>query len=375
MTNNKVAIEKCDDYNAAEICDILKKECENLGIGRDYFFGKNVVIKPNLLLGYSPDRAATTHPSVVEGVIMLAKEYGAAGVSIAESPGGPYSELTLRGIYRCCGMEDVANRQGIPLNYDTEACFVSAPQGEASKNFHIIKPLCEADVIINVCKLKTHVLAKMTAASKNLFGAIPGTEKFEMHARFSNPVEFFRMIIDLDQTLMSMHPVLNICDAVTGMEGNGPSGGVPRKIGAIMMSESPYALDLAASAVIGLEGLVELLREANRRGLVAKSSDELEILGEPIKNIKISDFIPPDTKSAAKFNLIPKWLKPRPEVDRKKCAGCGVCVKSCPAHTIRLSDRKAKIDVTKCIRCFCCQELCTFKAIKVKKNILFKIFR
>ena len=106
-----------------------------------------------------------------------------------------------------------------------------------------------ADEIINVCKLKTHGMMGMTCAAKNLFGVVPGTLKPEYHYRHAQPADFAEMILDLDEYV---HPRLHICDAVVAMEGNGPSAGDPRAVGAVLAARSPHALDLACAHIIGI---------------------------------------------------------------------------------------------------------------------------
>ena len=60
-----------------------------------------------------------------------------------------------------------------------------------------------------------------------------------------------------------------------------------------------------------------------------------------------------------------------------KCRGCGECVASCPQHTIGLTVKNgkkiARIRHADCIRCYCCQELCPFEAIRIKKNFVIRL--
>ena len=368
-------IMKCSAYDAADIYEKLKFGLEKLGVCGKPFSGKKIAIKPNLLLGYTPDKAATTNPAVVEAVITLARSLGGEDIVIAESPGGPYNETTLRSIYRETGMTKVSEKTGVPLNFSTDSKEIGYPDGVVSKVFTIIEPLNSADVILNVCKLKTHNLSKMTCAVKNLFGSVPGITKFEMHARYKDQRDFLSMLVDLCTMICQNHRVIHICDAITGMEGNGPSGGTPRNIGALLISENPFCLDTAAAEIIGLSGEVEMLDEAVKRGLCPKSVHELSLIGEPLENVAVKDFVKPDNSGKKKFNLIPGFLRPRPEIDKKKCVGCGTCVRSCPAKTISMPDKKARINPKHCLKCYCCQELCTFKAVRIKKSFIYRLIK
>lgn len=380
--STKVAVSRCEAYDTDKIYDIVKKQLESLGISKTDICGKKVVLKPNLLLGYSPEKAATTHPCVVEAAARLMKEYDAEDVMIAESPGGIYSEKTLSSIYRATGMQSAAEKAQIRLNYDTASCDVHIPDGMTAKSLSIIKPIYECDVLVNLCKLKSHSLAGMSCASKNLFGSIPGITKFEMHARFKDSSEFMSMLVDLNLKLREGRRIINICDAIMCMEGDGPSAGDPKFGGLIISSEDQFALDLLASELIGLTGSVKLVDCAIARKLCPDSYTKLDIIDENginayknIDDIRIRDFVPPDTKLGKKFDLIPAFLQPRPVIDKKICKGCGVCVRSCPRKTIVLKDKKAHIISDKCIKCYCCQELCEFKAVKIKKSFLYKVFK
>ena len=287
---DKVALLSCDTYDSSLIYEKLSEGFSLSGITSDLISGKKVAIKPNLLLAYSPDKAATTHPAVVEAAVRLAYDMGASEVSIVESPGGIYTPASLRLVYKTCGMTEAAERSGAKLNFDVSSSDRYYPDGVTSKSFQIIDPLWDADVIINVCKLKTHNLSALTCATKNLFGSVPGVTKFEMHARFKKQPEFFSMLIDLCQMLCKTHTVLNICDAIVGMEGNGPSAGSPRKIGALLVSRSPFCLDLAAAEIANLSGSVEMINIAAKRGLCPKNVSKLEIVGEKLEALKVEDF-------------------------------------------------------------------------------------
>ncbi len=370
--NEPVALNRCDTYNPEQIKNVLAVQFQGLGITEKLVRGKKVVLKPNLLLGYAPEKAATTHPAVVEGVIALLRDMQAESILIAESPGGPYYQSVLNGIYQVCGMTQVSEKTGVPLNNDLSATEVKNPDGTACKTFHLLTPLCQADLIVNLCKLKTHALAGMTAAAKNLFGAIPGIEKFEMHARYPDPSLFFRMLTELNLTIDRLCPVIHICDAIVGMEGNGPSGGAPRPIGCLITSRNPFCLDLAAAGIILPGKEIPLLRAAQEQALCPDSVHKLSVIGDPISAFALPDFKPADTAIKSKFDKIPNFMRPRPEVNFQKCAGCGTCVRSCPAHAMQLINRKATIRRSQCIRCFCCQELCTFKAIRIHRSLLLR---
>ena len=331
-----------------------------------------VTIKPNLLMARSPEQATTTHPAVVAAVAAALRRRGVEKITVADSPGGPYTAAALERIYRACGMEKVP---GVTLNLDTTWGGRKAKEGGLAEEFHLICPILEADVVISVGKLKTHGMTTLSGGIKNLFGCVPGLQKPELHYRYPTLDAFCQMLVDLAETVA---PDLTIVDAVTAMEGNGPSGGSPRQVGLLAGSTSPFVLDLVLADLIGLRVEdVATLRHSLRRGLIPEDISQLQIDGDEYE--RIPDFRMPDSKALDFSDHMPgpvrplvRWLRrrvtPRPVIQRERCVGCGKCAESCPAHTIAVKEGKAVIDYSRCISCFCCHEMCPVRAIEMGRK-------
>lgn len=381
--SNKVAISSVTEYDAEKIKDVLCAHFAALGIDAARFCGKNVMIKPNLVMKKSPEGAATTHPAVIRALVEILNDMGITPV-IAESPGGVYSAQRMDGFYRVCGIYDAVRGLDAVTNTDISAEYVNFPEGKAVKSFHIISPAAHADVIFDVCKLKTHSLTAMSGAVKNLFGTVPGIEKFEMHAAHPDYDDFEEMICDLCAMHCGTRDVIAITDAVVGMEGDGPTGGNPKKIGCIVTGENPFATDLACEKILGFSG-VGTVEKSRLRGYIPESAGLLEYPFLRPDEVKISDIVPAASKGTVSVSALKifsggafgKILSPRPEIEKAKCRGCGECMRSCPQHTIEMIKSKDKtvahIKREKCIRCYCCQELCPFVAIKTKRNIILRL--
>ncbi len=383
-----VAIDKCVEYDYTKAKEIITKHFSNIIKDNNIFENKNIVIKPNLLMKATPEKSITTHPIIMEAVIDVIKLYNPKSITIAESPGGPYNQATLNIIYKSTGMSEVASNCDVILNTDTSFKQISNPEGKVCKVFDIISPIANADVIVNVCKLKTHSLTTMSAATKNLFGTIPGIEKFEMHTRYKELPIFEKMLVDLCNMHLNAKTVLSVVDAIYGMEGNGPSGGDKRNYGLLLTSLNPFNLDFACSYILGLDGEVGYVNEAKSRDFCVSSANELDLFGNSLDEYIVQDVKLPDTKSLPIFKKLPtifggrlnKFFEPRPAIIIQKCVGCGECMRSCPAKTIELVTNKngkkiAKINDNHCIKCYCCQELCPINAVKVIKNPIFKIIK
>lgn len=370
-----VSIIKCDEYDAVLARAALEQAIEAVG-GLDWVNeGMKIVIKANLVSFMNPEKAATTHPVLLCELVKMLTERGAE-VIVGDSPGGLYTSVYVNRVYKATGMKAV-EEAGARLNQNFEQKEVEFSEGAVLKNFVYTSYLDEADAIVDFCKLKTHGMMGMSAAAKNMFGCIPGVTKPEYHFRFPKHEDFARMIIDLNAYFK---PRLSICDAVIGMEGNGPTMGEPRKIGAVLASTCPHKLDLVCAKIIGLtKDDVPTLAAAYERELIPADVAELSLLGDPkdffvpdfknIPNHSSMEFSKDSTKFFGKLSalFIGKALRSVPKLARKECVGCGVCRDICPAKAIKIEKGKAIIDRTSCIRCFCCQEFCPKGAMKVKR--------
>ena len=385
--NAPVALDRCTGYDVDALARILRAQLERLGAA-DMFNGKRVAVKVNLVMKKGPEAAATTHPAVLEAMLRILSER-AAEVVIAESPGGPYTAQSLQAHYRVCGIAEAAARGGAKLNLSTDFREVHAPEAAASKFFNVISPILDADVIVNLAKLKSHSLTGYSGAVKNFFGVIPGVQKFEMHARFPDYGDFGAMLCDLCQCVAEMKPTFHVLDGILAMEGNGPTGGEPRRLDCILSGVNPYNVDIAGTSLIDVSGVI-MLEEAKRRGLCVSDAAALTVNGtETLADFAVTDFKKPETArrglhGSSMFKILPKlfggrlnaWLQPKPAIG-KNCVGCGECVRSCPRHTISLADKNGRkyavIDRSACIRCWCCQELCPAKAVKIRKNPIIRL--
>lgn len=380
----EVSVVSCPDYSDSAVCSALSSVLDEIG-GLDWVMpGMKIAIKANLVSYLKPEKAATTHPILLKELTRILTEKGAT-VTVGDSPGGLYNSVYVGRVYSATGVRAVAECGGqLNSNYDvTETHYDSA---ETLKDFTYTSYLDEADAIINFSKLKSHGMMSLSCAVKNMFGVIPGTMKPEYHYRFPNHADFANMIVDLNEYFREKVK-LCICDAVVGMEGNGPTAGDPRRIGAVIASKSPYALDLVAAKLIGLtKDNVPTLEAAYRRGLAPASADELSV-SDSYESFIVPDFKNITTHTSIEFknimsgkmgqifgSVVGALLRSKPKTHKKQCVGCAVCEKICPAKAIVIKNGIAVIDRKACIRCFCCQEFCPKGAMKVKRTFIARIF-
>ena len=369
----QVYLAPCTEYQYEPLKQAVDDIFDHLALNRFLFQGANVVIKPNLLMKCNPDTAIITHPLLVAAVGTKVKELGGK-VTIAESSGGRYTPSTVKNIYQACGYTNMAQQYGFLLNTDCSYRSLKAPNAIRCKEFQVISPILDADIIIDIGKLKTHCMTGMSGAVKNMFGVVPGLMKPELHCRFPDKKEFSEMLVDLCE---AVRPHIAIMDAVMGMEGNGPSGGKPRFIGTLIgvsgfIGQIIFTITFTST---------KMLASAMERGLCPKTVEEIEILGLPLSDTVISDFLPPQSKSSDFIQYLPSFLRPLaakiatpvPKIRTGKCIGCGKCAESCPQHTIEIKHKKAYIIYDNCIRCYCCHEMCPEHIIDIKRLALFNL--
>jgi uncharacterized protein (DUF362 family)/Pyruvate/2-oxoacid:ferredoxin oxidoreductase delta subunit len=267
------------------------------------------------------------------------------------------------------GIKAVAEKYGRLAVFEREGSVaVRNENGAILKEVIIAKPVAEADFIVSIPKLKTHVLTKFTGAVKNTFGCVPGGLKQKYHNLGKTPERFCQLLVDV---LQAVKPNLTIMDGICGIEGNGPgAGGKPKKAGVIIASENPAALDIVASEMIGFKPMdIVTNKEALTRGLV--SEKDIEVIGERA----IVNFEKPDmpTKGPVRFlsSLYFRLQLSKPALITDKCIKCGICAKVCPVKAIVLNPYPV-FDYSTCIRCYCCHENCPHSAINLKKSKLAK---
>ena len=165
------------------------------------------------------------------------------------------------------------------------------------------------------------------------------------------------------------------------MEGNGPTAGVPKKVGLIFASKNQYKLDYVCAHIVGLQmENVPTIEESFKRGFVEEDVYSIKC-NLDIDSLVVKDFDTRKTHKALFFDddkklfgkLAKLFLRSKPSVTKDECIGCEKCKNVCPAKAITMKDKKPVIDRKKCIKCFCCQEFCPKGAMKVKRTFWAKL--
>lgn len=378
MTKSRVAVIGCDSYDEEKVYGAVRSGIELLGgIGRYVRQGEKIVIKPNVLIGSDPEKCVCLHPAVFRATGRILKEAGPE-LSYGDSSGFG----SCRANMKKAGFTEAADELGIKMADFDKGRPVTHGQALLNKSFVLANGVLEADGLVSVSKLKTHGLTRLTGAVKNQFGCVPGFRKGQFHIKLADPYDFGTMLVDLN-TLIK--PRLYIMDAIMAMEGNGPRNGRPRKLGVMLFSSDPVALDAVACKIVHLDpAFVPTSEPGEKAGLGTYHYSDIEITGDDIESFIDKDFDivrkPPVRASSGRIrNLLKSQFCPRPVIDETLCTNCGTCVKQCPVNPKAVDWHRGNktsppsYDYDRCIRCYCCQELCPEGAVTVKETLLGRV--
>jgi len=378
MPKTKVSIQRVSAYESENIRNALKKNLDLLGsIDRIIRPKSRVFIKINHLSPPSPpEDNIITHPAFTKELLRLLLAIGCQ-ITVGDDIQSKKEDSFLISGYR-----EICTSLGVRLVNLKEIGFREIEcRGRILKKAYISPLVLDSDFLINLPKLKTHSFMAFTGAVKNLYGIIPHGLRCGYHREFANSETFGQMLVDI---FSCAPPHLNIMDAIHAMEGEGPSAGPKKNVGLILASQDAVALDAVTEKIIGLDpGQVHTTKIAAERGLGTARREEIEILGERMQDIEITDF----KQSAVAFGLsrkkIPSFLHAFiqgqlilvPRIRQKKCTACEVCVSVCPKGAVQIMANKAKIEKSLCISCMCCHEVCRFHAVKLGQKPFGRLLR
>ena len=214
------------------------------GIGAFVRPGQTVCLKPNIGWDAPPERGANTHPELVGRLTRLCLEAGAKSVSVFDNTCDQWQRC-----YENSGIEKAARDAGaIVINGKDQSYYreVAIPGGVKLKTALVHSLVLDSDVFLNVPVLKHHSGTGMTAAMKNLMGAV-------WDRGFYHKNNLHQAIADF---LLLRKPTLNILDAYHPMVRNGPRGKTVDDVvemRSLLASVDPVALDAAAAKMLGLD--------------------------------------------------------------------------------------------------------------------------
>ena len=261
--------------------------------------GDRVLLKPNFLTASRPTKECTTRKEIVYCVAKMVQEVGGKPF-LGDSP----AFGSAKGVAEANGYLPLCDELNLPIvefkgkSYQTES--------DNFNHLRLSKEAMEADVIINLPKVKSHMQLTMTMGVKNLFGCVPGKMKAWWHMEAGkDATRFGEMLVE---TAKAINPNLTIIDGIIGHEGNGPSNGEPRDLGVLGASANVFALDVAIASLLNVDAdVIPTLFAQKRLGLCC----DLEKINFPLlkpSELQISDWKLPEALMPIDFGL-PRVLR------------------------------------------------------------------
>ncbi|HYQ47683.1 MAG TPA: DUF362 domain-containing protein [Thermodesulfovibrionales bacterium] len=326
-----------------------------------------VLIKPNFLAPAPPDRAMITHPLIVRAVAEYVLEKGGAAL-VSDSPAmGTFERVMREG-----GFE--RELKDVPVVCRAFGDSVPVDVGPPFNRIEIAADAMNADVVINLPKLKTHAQMLLTLGVKNMFGCIVGMRKPEWHFRTGIDRDKFAEL--LVRVCAAVRPSITILDGILAMEGQGPGkGGVPRELNVVLAADTAFAIDAVVCRMLGLtQNDLPTSRVASGLGLVPH---DIRIDGDlpDIRDMKLPVMTPLVFGPKGLHGFMRKHLVQRPVCNTSLCRHCGECWRYCPAKAIVPEQNGPAFDYDKCIRCYCCIEVCPYGALAAKETAAGKVAR
>jgi uncharacterized protein (DUF362 family)/NAD-dependent dihydropyrimidine dehydrogenase PreA subunit len=365
--NRIVAVRKCEIYEFSKIFDHIA-DIYSICQGPD-LMDKKVLVKPNILIDDLPSKCISTHPVFVEALIVFLQSKGAT-VFVGDSPAVHFKGFkpVKSGIYEVC---KTTKAEWIDFTRNPTSLQLRSARVKIAS---IVKSV---DLVISLPKLKNHELVYFTGAVKNTLGLLPAFTKTKQHALYQNRESFSRFLVDLNEAFT---PHFFLMDGIQGMEGRGPGQGTPVNTGVIIGSSNPLALDIIATSIAGYRPSdIPTNHVALARGKWLKSDHDIKYDGPEIGSLVKKDFkrvrISTGSNIAAGFlrNRLPflRKLERRPVFIHNNCTGCLDCINICPNDAIAMHPslhNHVVLTDSKCIRCFCCSEVCNHYAVVIKRK-------
>ena len=243
LMKSKVHIQKVETYALDKVESFIRKALSVIDEkGALFSVGQKILLKPNLLRGFSPEYCVTTHPVVVEAMCRVLKDFSVGQITISDSP----ALGSLEAVASKAGYDLFKKKYGVkiipltnPIPFESE---------ENVPHLKIAGCLQDFDRIINLPKIKSHCQMGMTVAIKNLFGLVIGKRKPILHCLVKNDkIKFGKMLIDIAR---HVNPCLTLADGIEAMQGQGPIHGSPYHLGVLLASKDMTALDRVAAEII-----------------------------------------------------------------------------------------------------------------------------
>ncbi len=292
-----VALAEVRTYDVAVIRGAIERSLADLDLS--FAGARTAIVKPNIVTGRSPRSGVVTHPAVVEALVLLLRDAGVTRITIADGPG---VGLDCDWVFERSGYRALADRLGVEL-----VTFNGAARRQREWKYGRVgvpEILEDADLYINVPKMKTHGYTTVTLSMKNHKGMLSQADKkLDHHLGLHEP---------LAEQARLRPPDLIILDGIVGLEGDGPLNGKRVRSNLLAIGTNMLAVDATAARHMGIEPTeVKHLVFASEKGL---GTLEPEVVGEaPIRRFVRAN------EEYGRVGNIYSW---------RDCTACSMCIDS-----------------------------------------------
>jgi uncharacterized protein (DUF362 family)/NAD-dependent dihydropyrimidine dehydrogenase PreA subunit len=351
---------------------------------------EKILIKPNFGCHKTAMTGATTDLRVLASLIEFLQSENYSDIVIGDGGMAGYLKID---ILKYLGVPDLCDMYGVPvidLNKDN-----GVPIKIANGATVEISQTALKSNLINLAKLKTHVLTTVSLGIKNLMGCVVGIDKREVHLH------------GLNKGLASLSSIINpsftIIEGLVGMEGRGPVAGKAIVSDVIVASKDVLAADIIASKIMDIDPYnIEHIRWAAEMSSEPHDDNRIRTLGTSLNQARLlfQKPVPRGLEANKYLNrlkheirgtpfqqyayalLSSSWISALirkigilqeeiehdigelpPIIHEDKCIGCTFCGNACPTKAISYTNKKANIESELCIKCYCCVEICSYGAI------------
>jgi uncharacterized protein (DUF362 family) len=259
-----------DDHSIAAVRRLLEECLSRLPGWPGSIPGATVLLKPNLV---RPERETyrgiCTDSRVILALVTLMKDAGARAVWVGDNPGVGFSS---REAFRLANLDSaVARRGGVVRHFDEERQVdVHLDVPLVLSPVRVAAAAVEADVLVTVPKMKTHMHCTVSLGMKNLHGLLADTQRTIFHKE-----DIHLKIVDI---VRAAPPDLTVVDALWPQEGQGPVFGTPiEEFNCVIAGWDVVATDSVAARVMGIEpGEIAALRVAEEVGMGGGGEPSIE---------------------------------------------------------------------------------------------------
>lgn len=296
----QVSLIKAQSYNLKELRLSLEKLLAPLGgISAFVKSGDRVLLKPNLLTASRPTKECTTRKEIVYCVAQMVQEVGGKPF-MGDSP----AFGSAKGVAKANGYLPLCEELNLPIiEFNGHKYSIN---NDNFQHLRLSKEAMEADVVINLPKIKSHMQLTMTMGVKNLFGCVPGKMKAWWHMEAGKDANRFGEM--LVETAKAIQPDLTIIDGIIAHEGNGPSAGEPRELGILGASRDVFGLDVAIADILNVSSEIVPTLVAQKKLGLCSDVKKIEFLLLKPEDLTVSNWKLPEALMPIDFGL-PRVLK------------------------------------------------------------------